>query len=579
MTLNSGRIQINLKPREQRHADATDIIRRLQPSAAERRRDHALPAAGAGPHRRRPRQPHAVSVHPGGCRRARNWPTWTPRLVDKLKALPELRDVASDQQNDGLADHARHRSRHRLAPGRQCPAIDDTLYDAFGQRQVSTMFTQLNQYHVILEVEAGLPARSRRAQEPLRRVGHGAAGAAQLLHPASSRHHAARHQSPGSVSRRHPLLQPRARRLAGRRRRRHQERGATRSACPRACRPASRAPPQAFQASLANEPLLILAALVTVYIVLGVLYESYIHPVTILSTLPSAGVGAILALLLFRIDLGVIALIGIILLIGIVKKNAIMMIDFALEAEREGGQASRGGHLPGLPPALPPHHDDHHGRAARRPAARPRHGHRLGAASPARHHHRRRPDRLPDRSRSTPRPWSTSTSTASPGDSVGVTHPGTLPTPARARTRRRRDEHLRALHSPPGRDLAAERSRCCSPASWRYRLLPVASLPEVEFPTIQVQASPARCQPGDHGLRRGYAARTSVRTHRRRHPDDLHQPARGSTIAPAVRSQPQYRRRRARRAGRHQRRTQPASRQPAPATRPIAKSTPPTRRS
>src|SRR5207253_3161916 len=164
--------------------------------------------------------------------------SWAPHLLEKLRALPELRDTASDQQNGGLevslAIDRDTASRLGITP----QAIDDTLYDAFGQRQVSTIFTQLNQYHVVLEVK--------------------------------------------------PSFQGTA---------------------------------QAFQASLTNEPLLILAALVTVYIVLGVLYESYIHPLTILSTLPSAGVGAILALLLCRTDLNVIALIGIILLIGIVKKN------------------------------------------------------------------------------------------------------------------------------------------------------------------------------------------------------------------------------------------------------------------
>ena len=140
---------------------------------------------------------------------------------------------------------------------------------------------------------------------------------------------------------------------------------------------------QAFQASLANEPILIAAALVAVYIVLGILYESLIHPLTILSTLPSAGVGALLALLICRTELSVIALIGIILLIGIVKKNAILMIDFALEAERREGKTPGGGDLRGLPAALPADHDDDDGGAARRAAAGARHGHRLGAA-PAR---------------------------------------------------------------------------------------------------------------------------------------------------------------------------------------------------
>ena len=144
----------------------------------------------------------------------------------------------------------------------------------------------------------------------------------------------------------------------------------------------------AFQNSLATEPWLILAALVTVYIVLGVLYESYIHPITILSTLPSAGVGAILALMITRNDLSVVALIGIILLIGIVKKNAIMMIDFALEAEREEDKPPEEAIYPGVPAALPSDHDDHHGGAAGRRAAGAWNGHRIGVAASAGHHHR-----------------------------------------------------------------------------------------------------------------------------------------------------------------------------------------------
>ena len=153
---------------------------------------------------------------------------------------------------------------------------------------------------------------------------------------------------------------------------------------------------QAYQDSLASEPLLIAAALITVYIVLGVLYESFIHPITILSTLPSAGVGALLALMLFRTELTVIALIGIILLIGIVKKNAIMMIDFALEAERNARQDAGGGDLRGVPAALPADHDDDDGGAARRPAAGDRLRHGRGAAPAARHRDRRRPDLQPD---------------------------------------------------------------------------------------------------------------------------------------------------------------------------------------
>ena len=162
------------------------------------------------------------------------------------------------------------------------------------------------------------------------------------------------------------LVQPRPGRRPRRGRARRWTPHRRRSGCPASIHGSFQGAAQAFRASLANEPLLILAALVTVYIVLGVLYESYIHPLTILSTLPSAGVGALLALLLCRTDFSVIALIGIILLIGIVKKNAIMMIDFALDAEREEGKPPAGGHLRGVPAPLPADHDDDDGGAARR---------------------------------------------------------------------------------------------------------------------------------------------------------------------------------------------------------------------
>jgi multidrug efflux pump len=263
--------------------------------------------------------------------------TWAPRLVAKLQALPELRDVASDQLNGGLGtsvvidrDTA---SRLGITP----QMIDDTLYDAFGQRQVSTIFTQLNQYHVVLEVKPGFQqnpdalkdlyvASASGAQVPLSAFTHLAPTTAPL---------AVNHQgqfpsvtlsfnlAPGVALGDAVTAIGAAEHEIG---------------LPASMRASFQGTAQAFQASLANEPWLILAALVTVYIVLGVLYESYIHPLTILSTLPSAGVGAILALLLCRTDLSVIALIGIILLIGIVKKNAIMMIDFALEAERKEGK-------------------------------------------------------------------------------------------------------------------------------------------------------------------------------------------------------------------------------------------------
>jgi multidrug efflux pump subunit AcrB len=259
---------------------------------------------------------------------------WAGRIVNKLQTLPELRDVASDQQNGGMkADLVIDRdtaARFGILP----QAIDDTLYDAFGQRQVSTIFTQLNQYHVVLEVGPQFqddPADLRNiyvksitgTQVPLSAFSHFETSKTPL---------AINHQgqfpvvtmsfnlAPGESLGNATKAIAQAEREIG---------------MPASIHPSFQGTAAAFQNSLASEPWLILAALVTVYIVLGVLYESYIHPVTILSTLPSAGVGAILALLVTRNDFTVVALIGIILLIGIVKKNAIMMIDFALEAERK----------------------------------------------------------------------------------------------------------------------------------------------------------------------------------------------------------------------------------------------------
>ena len=187
-----------------------------------------------------------------------------------------------------------------------------------------------------------------------------------------------------------------ARRLARRGRRRRSAQAEQAIGLPQSIVTSFQGAALAFQASLANELFLILAAIVTVYIVLGVLYESFVHPVTILSTLPSAGIGALLALILAGDDLTVIAIIGIMLLIGIVKKNAIMMIDFALDAERNEGKSAARGDLPGLAAALPADPDDDDGGAARRAAADARHRHRLRAAPSAGHHHRRRPHRQPD---------------------------------------------------------------------------------------------------------------------------------------------------------------------------------------
>jgi hydrophobe/amphiphile efflux-1 (HAE1) family protein len=265
---------------------------------------------------------------------------WAPRMLEKLKTLPELRDVASDQQTQALqlVVEVNRDTASRL--GVTAQVVDDTLYDAFGQRQVATMFTQLNQYRVVLEVKPELAGRP----DDLRRIHVPTPGGGQV--PLTSL--ATWAPAPASLSVNHQGQFPAVTlsfnlapgvalgQALTAVRRAEQEIG-----LPAAVHAAPQGTAQAFVDSLKSEPLLVLLALVAVYIVLGVLYESYVHPLTILSTLPSAGVGALLALLLFRTEFTIIALIGIILLIGIVKKNAIMMIDFALEAERDEGLSPR----------------------------------------------------------------------------------------------------------------------------------------------------------------------------------------------------------------------------------------------
>jgi multidrug efflux pump len=333
-TLNSGRIQINLKPRDQRSSTASDIIRRLQPELQQQVQGITLymqPVQDLTVEDRVSRTQFQYSMEDTD---AKELSDWSQQLLDKLRAAPELRDVASDQQNGGLqADLVIDRdsaSRLGILPA----AIDNTLYDAFGQRQVSTIYTQLNQYHVVLEVDPQFQQNPDDLDNIFVKSGTGT----QVPLPAFSHVEqtnaalAINHQGQFPVVTLSFNLAP----------------GVSLGEATKAIDAAEQAihiPPgihtsfqgtaAAFRNSLSSEPLLILAAIITVYIVLGVLYESYIHPVTILSTLPSAGVGALLALLITGNDLGVVSLIGIILLIGIVKKNAIMMIDFALEAERE----------------------------------------------------------------------------------------------------------------------------------------------------------------------------------------------------------------------------------------------------
>ncbi len=335
-TPNSGRIQIDLKPLAVRGASASEVIRRLGPklAAVPGITLYMQPVQDLTVEDRVSRTQYQYTLEtPDAAELARA----APRVLEALAALPELRDVASDQQDGGLgvtvAIDRDTASRLGITP----QAIDDTLYDAFGQRQVSTIFTQLNQYHVVLEVAPDFQARP----EALADLYVPAASGAPV--PLGTFAHVLPSTVPLAVNHQGQFpavtisfnLAPGValgQAVAA------IERATAALALPASLRTSFQGTAQAFQASLANEPLLILAAIVTVYIVLGVLYESYIHPLTILSTLPSAGVGALLALLLCRMDLDVIALIGIILLIGIVKKNAIMMIDFALEAERREGK-------------------------------------------------------------------------------------------------------------------------------------------------------------------------------------------------------------------------------------------------
>jgi multidrug efflux pump len=382
-TLNSGRILITLKPLADRKLNASEVIRRMQPNLqkVEGITLYMQPVQDLTVEDRVSRTEYQYSLEDPDQNELN---TWTARFVQKLQALPELSDVATDQQTSGLAasliiDRVTA-SRMGITP----EMIDETLYDAFGQREISTLYTQLNQYHVVLETlpefqhnpdklediyvrsatatagsgssgsattssgssgaTAGTtgPSANSSTAAPAIPLVSGANGAAV---PLSAFTHMESTTAPLAINHQgqFPVVTI-SFNLA-----QNASLGAATAAIdkakndlgmPLSVQGAFQGTAASFQASLASEPLLILAALVTVYIVLGVLYESYIHPITILSTLPSAGVGAILALLICQTELSIVALIGIILLIGIVKKNGIMMIDFALEAERKEGKSS-----------------------------------------------------------------------------------------------------------------------------------------------------------------------------------------------------------------------------------------------
>ena len=334
-TLNSGRMYINLKPLGDRLVGAGDIIRRLESRVAEVDGItlHMQPVQDLTVEDRVSRTQFQYTLEDADPEELNRW---APKLLESLQLRSELRDVSSDQQNFGLASLVEIDRNTASRMGITPQLITDTLYDAFGQRQVSTMFTQLNQYRVILEVMPEFQ-KGPEALQALEVRGTGGSVPLNVFTRVTDT------TVPLVISRQGQFpavtisfnLAPNGSLGEAVEAIRHvtQELG-----LPPSIRGSFQGAAQAFQNSLEHEPLLILAALITVYIVLGILYESYIHPLTILSTLPSAGVGALLALMLFRMEFSIIALIGIILLIGIVKKNAIMMIDFALDAERTEGK-------------------------------------------------------------------------------------------------------------------------------------------------------------------------------------------------------------------------------------------------
>jgi hydrophobe/amphiphile efflux-1 (HAE1) family protein len=336
-TQNNGRFFITLKPRDQRNASAMQIINRLRPQLAKVQGAALFlqPAQDINIGGRPTRTLYQYTLQDPDLNELNQW---APKIYAKLKSLPELTDVATDQQTGGdtltLTIDRDAAARFGIQP----QLIDDTLYDAFGQRQVTQYFTQVNSYHVILEVLPELQT----APDALDRIFVNAPATGQQVRLSSLARWTTKPTTFLSINHQGQFpavtlsfnlapgvaLGDAVRAI---------EQAESELGVPASLAGSFQGNAQAFQTSLASEPLLVAAALVVIYLILGMLYESYIHPLTILSTLPSAGVGALVMLMLFGFDFSVIALIGIILLIGIVKKNGIMMVDFAIEAQRERG--------------------------------------------------------------------------------------------------------------------------------------------------------------------------------------------------------------------------------------------------
>jgi HAE1 family hydrophobic/amphiphilic exporter-1 len=329
--LNNGRMYITLKPRSERDVSAFQVIRRLQPKLAKVEGAKLFLQAAqdirVGGHTSRTQFQYTLQDAD-----SRELNTWAPRLLDKLKTLPELRDVASDQQAAGTTltvdinrDQA---SRYGLTP----QAIDDTLYDAFGQRQIAQYFTQQNSYHVIMEATPSVQSDP----DSLNKIYIRSPTTGGLVPLATFASWSTRETEPLSISHQgqFPAVTISFNLAPGVSATNAINAAERELRMPASLQTAFQGNAQAFQQSLTTIPLLIGAALFVVYLVLGILYESYIHPLTILSTLPSAGAGALAALMLFGYDFSLVAMIGVILLIGIVKKNGIMLVDFAIQAER-----------------------------------------------------------------------------------------------------------------------------------------------------------------------------------------------------------------------------------------------------
>jgi hydrophobe/amphiphile efflux-1 (HAE1) family protein len=336
---NTGTMFIGLKNRPPRKATADDVIARLRPKLGQfvGANLYLQAAQDVRVGARSSRTQYQYTLQDANLDELR---AWAPRVVEKLKRLPVLKDVATDQQTAGLEERIEIDRDTASRLGVSLNVVDQTLYDAFGQRQVATTYTQLNQYRVILETKPDF----QRGPMALDSIFVPSSSGAQI--PLSAI--ASFRPSTTSLAINHqgqfPSVTVSFNVAAGASLGDAVEairRAETELGMPAAMHADFQGTAQAFKASLDSQPMLILAALLAVYIVLGILYESFVHPVTILSTLPSAGVGALVALMLFGYELGIIGLIGIILLIGIVKKNAIMMIDFALEAQRDRGLSSR----------------------------------------------------------------------------------------------------------------------------------------------------------------------------------------------------------------------------------------------